>query len=44
MKVKRITRIRHSVMDQLFYADGEMAEFRNDAFMEQAGLDPSDFD
>ena len=41
---KRITRIRNSVIDDLFYTDEEIAEFRNQAFMEDCGLNASDFD
>ena len=42
--VRRISRLRASVMDDLFYTDEEMAEFKYEAFMEEAGLDPTDFE
>ena len=31
------------VMDNLFYNDEEIANFRNDAFMEECGLDVADY-
>jgi hypothetical protein len=41
---KRISILRKSCYDDMFYTDTELSEFRYTAFMEDCGLDPSDFD
>jgi hypothetical protein len=38
------SRFRASVFDDLFYASTDLAEFRYEAFMEEAGLDIADYD
>jgi hypothetical protein len=39
-----ISRLRQSMIAELFYASEDLAEFRYEAFMEDAGLDIADFD
>ncbi|KAG7367458.1 hypothetical protein IV203_030129 [Nitzschia inconspicua] len=39
-----ISRLRQSMIAELFYASEDLAEFRYEAFMEEAGLDIADFD
>ena len=41
---KRISKIRMSFVDDMFYTEDEIADFRYDKFMEDCGLDPNDFD
>jgi hypothetical protein len=39
-----ISRLRNSMIAELFYASEELAEFRYEAFMHECGLDTADFD
>jgi hypothetical protein len=39
-----ISKLRQSMIAELFYASEDLAEFRYEAFMEEAGLDIADFD
>jgi hypothetical protein len=41
---KRISILRKSCYDDMFYTSDELSEFRHEAFMEECGLDPNDFD
>ena len=41
---KRISKIRMSFVDDMFYTEDEIADFRYDKFMEDCGLDPNDFE
>jgi hypothetical protein len=41
---KEIPRLTDSMYDDLFYASDELANFRYEAFMEEAGLDINDFE
>jgi hypothetical protein len=41
---KRISILRKSCYEDMFYTSNELSEFRHEAFMEECGLDPSDFD
>jgi hypothetical protein len=43
-EVNEISRLRDSVIADMFYESGDLATFRYEAFMEDAGLDPSDFE
>lgn len=43
-ELNEISKLQASVLHELFYASEELAEFRYEAFMEEAGLDPSQFD
>jgi len=38
-----ISKLRRSMLDDLFYASDELANFRYEAFMEEAGLDVNEF-
>eukprot|EP00934_Nitzschia_sp_Nitz4_P008265 Nitzschia sp. Nitz4//scaffold7_size249615//3714//4439//NITZ4_001133-RA/size249615-processed-gene-0.124-mRNA-1//1//CDS//3329558310//8255//frame0 len=40
---KRISKIRMSVIDDLFYNSMDLADFRQEAFLEECGLDPAEF-
>jgi hypothetical protein len=40
----RISKIRASCWDDMFYTEDELADFKYTAFMEECGLDPADFD
>jgi hypothetical protein len=42
--VNQFSRMGASVFDDLYYASDDLAEFRYEAFMEEAGLDIADFD
>ena len=42
--VKQFSRLGISVFDDMFYASQDLAEFRYEAFMEEAGLDMADYD
>jgi hypothetical protein len=42
--VKQFSRLGASHFDDMFYASGDLAEFRYEAFMEDAGLDMADYD
>ena len=44
VRLFEISKAHLSMMDDLFYASDELANFRYEAFMEEAGLDPNDFD
>lgn len=41
---KRISTMRDSFAMNMFYSDEEIANFKYQKFMEDCGLDPSDFD
>lgn len=41
---KRISTIRKSCFDNMFYSSEELADFRHEAFMEECGLDPAEFE
>jgi hypothetical protein len=40
----RISKVRASCWDDMFYTQDELADFKYLAFMEECGLDPADFD
>ena len=40
----RYSKVRASLLDDLFWSDSELADFRYEAFMEECGLDPAEFD
>lgn len=40
---KDISRLRRSAIEDLFYNSTDMADFRQEAFLEECGLDPADF-
>jgi hypothetical protein len=42
--VKQYSKSGASVFDDLFYASHDLAEFRYEAFMEEAGLDMAEYD
>jgi hypothetical protein len=42
--VNQFSRLGASLYDELFYASLDLAEFRYEAFMEEAGLDIADYD
>jgi hypothetical protein len=42
--VKQFSRLGASHFDDMFYASQDLAEFRYEAFMEDAGLDMADYD
>ena len=44
VREQRISKLRASIIDDLFYTDDEIADFRYSKFMEECGLDPEDFD
>jgi hypothetical protein len=44
VELNEISFMRKSLLEDLFYGSEELAEFRYQAFMEQAGLDVNDFD
>ena len=41
---KRISKMRDSFAVNMFYSEDEIADFKYQKFMEDCGLDPSDFD
>jgi hypothetical protein len=41
---KHISVLRKSCIDDMFYTSTELSEFRYEAFMEDCGLDPNDYD
>ena len=41
---KHISRLRQSCINEMFYMSDEFAAFRHEAFMEECGLNPDDFD
>jgi hypothetical protein len=41
---KHISVLHKSAIDHMFYASTDFAEFRYEAFMEQCGLDPNEYD
>jgi hypothetical protein len=41
---KHIYVLRKSCIDGMFYTSTDLAEFRYEAFMEECGLNPNDFD
>ena len=43
-EVFEISKLHVSALHDMFYASEDLAEFRYEAFMEEAGLDPSQFD
>jgi hypothetical protein len=40
----RISKVRASCWDDMFYTQDELADFKYSAFMEECGLDPEEFD
>jgi hypothetical protein len=44
VELNEISRLRNSMLDDMFYASEDLANFRYEAFMEEAGLDIADFD
>lgn len=44
VELNEISRLRNSVIAEIFWASDEIANFRYEAFMEEAGLDISEFD
>lgn len=43
-ELNEISRMRNSVIAEIFWASDEIANFRYEAFMEEAGLDLAEFD
>jgi hypothetical protein len=43
VEVNEISRLRDSAIDFCFYSEESLSNFRYEAFMEDAGLDPSDY-
>lgn len=43
VETKDISRLRKSAIEELFYNSTDMADFRTEAFLEECGLDPSEF-
>lgn len=41
---RSIQKIRQSMIDDLFYNSTDIAEFRYEAFCEECGIDPKDFE
>jgi hypothetical protein len=41
---KRISRMTTSFVGRMFYSDTDIAEFRQEAFMEECGIDPNEFE
>ena len=41
---KRISFMRKSMVDDMFYTEEEIADFKYEKFMEECGLDPSEFE
>ena len=44
VELTEISRMRNSVIAEIFWGSDELANFRYEAFMEAAGLDIEDFD
>ena len=44
IELTEISRMRNSVIAEIFWGSDELANFRYEAFMEAAGLDIEDFD
>ena len=44
VEMNEISRLRDSVIAEVFYESEDFANFRYEAFMEEAGLDPNQFD
>jgi hypothetical protein len=44
VEVNEIARMRESATDLCFYSENSISNFRYEAFMEDCGLDPADFD
>ena len=44
VEVNEISRLRDSIITDMFYGSEDLAEFRYEAFMEEAGLDIADYD
>jgi hypothetical protein len=44
VELNEISKLQASALNDLFYGSEDLAEFRYEAFMEEAGLDPSQFD
>jgi hypothetical protein len=44
VEVNEISRLQESAIDFCFYTEDELSNFRYAAFMEDAGLDPADYD
>ena len=44
VEVNEISRLRDSSIDFCFYSEESLSNFRYEAFMEDAGLNPSDYD
>jgi predicted P-loop ATPase len=43
VEVNEISRLRNSSIDFCFYSEESLSNFRYEAFMEDAGLDPADY-
>lgn len=43
-ELNEISRLRNSVVAEMFWASDDLANFRYEAFMEEAGLDIEEFD
>ena len=41
---KRISMMRRSIAEEMFYNEEEIAEFRYEKFMEECGLDPDEYE
>ena len=44
IQLNEISRLRRSMLEDMFYASEDLANFRYEAFMEELGLDNEDFD
>jgi ribosomal protein L35 len=44
VSVLRISKVRASCWDDCYYTEDEMADFQYEAFMEECGLNPEDFE
>jgi hypothetical protein len=44
VEMMRFSKVRASCWDDCYYTEDELADFKYEAFMEECGLDPSDFD
>jgi hypothetical protein len=44
VEIMRFSKVRASCWDDCYYTEDELADFKYEAFMEECGLDPSDFD
>jgi hypothetical protein len=44
VEVNEIARLQESAIDFCFYSEDDLSNFRYEAFMENCGLDPAEFD